>query len=249
MIFVLTIFIVLIGTFDPSVHVRFVCPGIILFSHAFLSDLVGENFVELLMLSPGLVLLADVLEASFLVLFQTLLDILLLLLHLQFLAVVFHSVAHAIHNGLDATSTLCHLLLTGLLFFKLHAHILFNLLRFSLFDCIEFSLSLLLFNHIVLDDLHCSLALSQLFPIFVLFLFFEIRIQFSHSISFLSLALLLLNDLLLLGFLKHNIALVLLLFDLISKFHLLFSLHFHFLFSSVEKFSIEVLPLFDIFLT
>ncbi len=144
MIFVLTIFIVLIGSFDPSVHVRFVCPSIILFSHSFLSDLVGENLIELLMLSPGLVLLVDVLEASFLVLLKALLDVLLLLLYLQFFAVVFHSVTHAIHNGLNAATTLCHLVLTGLLFFELHAHVLFNLLSFSPFDCIEFSLTLLL---------------------------------------------------------------------------------------------------------
>ena len=248
MIFVLTIFIVLIGTFDPSVHIRFVCPGIILFSHTFFPDLVGENVIELLMLSPGFVLLADVLEASFLILFKALLDVLLLLLHLQFFAVIFHSVTHAIHNGLNATSALCHLMLSGLLFFKLHAHILFNLLSFSSFDCIKFSLSLLLFNHIVLDNLHCSLTLSHLLPFFVLFLFLEICCQFSHSLSFLCLALLLLNNLLLLSFLEHSITLMLLLFDFISKIHLLFSLHFHLLSSSVEKLFIEVLSLFDIFL-
>ncbi len=184
MLFGLTIFIVLISTLDPSVHVRFVCPGIVLFSHALFSDLVSKHIVELLVLGPRLVLGVDVLQASSLVLLKTLLDVLLLLLHLQFFSIIANHLTHAIHNGLDATTALGHLLLTSLLFLQLHAHVLFNLLGLLLSNLFQLSLSLLFLDHIVLDNLHCSLTLSSLDFFFVLLLFFYICSQFGNTFSF-----------------------------------------------------------------
>lgn len=171
MLFSLTIFIVFISSLDPSVHVGFVSPGIILFAHTLFLHLAIQHLVKLLMLGPRLVLLVNVLEACFLVLLKALLNVFFLLPHLQFFAIVFYDFAHAIHNGLNTAASLSHLLLSRLFSLDLHFHILFNLISLSFLHLLKLSLSLLLFNHIVLDNLHCSLTLFSFADIFVLFLF------------------------------------------------------------------------------
>ena len=80
-----------------------------------------------------LVLLVDILEMRLLVLCNTLLNILLFQLELNFLAIVSDNVSHAVHDSLNFAPPFDHLLLTCLLAFHLKAHIPIQLIRLCLF--------------------------------------------------------------------------------------------------------------------
>lgn len=114
------------------------------------------------MLSSGPILVANGMQFCLLILFDTLLDILLLLFELELLAVIFEVVRHVVHQGLNPFATILSLSLPLLLLFKSHSHVELNLLDLFLLAQLLLEHPILLLLHIVLDDLHCSLALFGL---------------------------------------------------------------------------------------
>ena len=76
------LFAFFLAAFDPAIHVGLVGPRIVLLPHTLLTHLVRQYLVQLLMLQALLSLFVDVLEASLFVLFEALLDVLLLLFQL-----------------------------------------------------------------------------------------------------------------------------------------------------------------------
>ena len=237
-------FIITVGLLHPSVHVRLVRPSVILFAKAFFSHLISKDVVKLLVLGPCLVLLVDVLKASLVIFLNTLLDVFFFLLKLELFAIVSNLLAHAIHDSLNATTTLCHLVFTCLFFLKLHAHVLFNLLRLGPLDSVELSHSLLLLDHVVLNHFHCSLALSNLFVVFPFFLFFKVCCEFFDPLSFFLLTSSLIFDLLVLRFLEHLVTQMFLLLHFLLEFLLLFAFNFHLLLSSIKEFFIKIYSFF-----
>ena len=75
------------------------------------------------MLGTRPVLIAYVLDPRLLVLLNALLDVFLLLLKLQFLAVIFHIISHPVHESLDALRTILRLFLTLFFLIKGEAHV------------------------------------------------------------------------------------------------------------------------------
>ena len=91
--------------------------------HLLFTHLLSEIVVELLMLDPLLVLPVDVLQVRLLVLFDALLDVELFLLSHHLFIVVPDDLTHAIHDSLDALTTIRHLLFACLLFLKCQPHV------------------------------------------------------------------------------------------------------------------------------
>lgn len=137
------------------------------------------------MLEPLLVLLVDVLQVSFLVLFNTLCDIGSLLLAHELLVIVTNGFPHAIHDFLDATTSLGHVLLASLLLFQSNTHVKFNLLLVFALDSIQISHSLLFIDQVILDNLHCSLSLTHLFSRLRVLFLKDFSSQLINSLLFL----------------------------------------------------------------
>ena len=144
--------------------------------HPTLTNLSCQHIVKLLMLLAVPVLLVDVLQARLLILLNALLNVLLLLLKLQLFAVVTDDIAHAIHDSLDAATPLSHLVLPGNFFIAHHAHVLFDLVCIGLLLRLKLGNSPLLLANVVLNYLHCSLALYKLFLRLSRLLFLKLRI-------------------------------------------------------------------------
>jgi hypothetical protein len=242
-------FVVLVSPLHPSVHVRLVCTSVILFTKAFFSHLISKDVVKLLVLGPCLVLLADVLKASLIILFDTLLDVFFFLLKLELFAIVSNDFSHAIHDSLNAATALCHLVLTRLLFLELHAHVLFDLLSLGFLDSVELCHALLLLDHVVLNHFHCSLALSNFFVVFPFFLFIKVCSEFGNTLSFFVLTSRCIFHLLALRFLEHLVTQFFLLLHFLLKVLLLFAFNFHLFLSSIKQFFIEIHSFFLIFFT
>lgn len=176
-----------------------------------------------------------------LVLLDALLDVLALLLELELLVVVLDDFAHAVHDGLDASSALRHRRLSRLLLLKSHLHVGFDLLSVLLLDLLEFSKALAFLVHVLLDHFHCSLTLLDFLGLFSSSLILDFCSKLCHSAFLFSLTLQLFFDLLLFRLLKHEVAHLLLLDDFRLNLRLLFALLVHFLLSLIEDATIKVL--------
>mmetsp|Transcript_26051 Transcript_26051/g.32515 ORF Transcript_26051/g.32515 Transcript_26051/m.32515 type:complete len:257 (-) Transcript_26051:1167-1937(-) len=216
---------------------------VILFSHALLSHLVVEDVIELLVLRPRLILVVNVLEASLLVFFYALLDVLFLLPQLELFTAVLDHICHAIHLVLNALSTVLQFLLAQLLLFQGQAHILLDLLSLMLLVAFHLGHSLPLLLHVVLYHFHCSLTRLLLSLCLVCALLFEFGSQLSHAVSLLVLALFSNLHLFSFDFVKHGVALSLRLDHLLLLLKLLFTLNLELFLGLVENKLVEVLAL------
>ena len=180
--------VVLFSTLHPPVHVRLVSPGISLLSEAFLSHLLVQNFIKLLVLGSVLVLLIDIMQTSLFILFNALCNILFLLLQLEFFAIVFDNIAHAVHDCLNATTTISDLLLSLALLLEFHLHVFLNLLGLLLLNLFQLCDSLLLLIHVVFYYFHCSFTLLNFSLSLGLFLLLKVSCQLSNSLSLFVLA-------------------------------------------------------------
>ena len=195
------------------------------------------------MLSTGFILTVDVSKFGLLISGDALLDVLFLLAQLQLFAVIAHHITHLVHFVLDAFTASSDLSLASLLFLEGHTHVLLHLLRLIQFRQLRLIDELLFRLHVVLDDFHGSLALSQFGLRFVGSLLLELGSKFSHTVAFLSLALISVHLLLLLDFFEHLVALLLGLDNLLLLLHLLLAFDLQLLPRLIENALVEVLLL------
>ena len=109
------------------IHVVSVRLVVEFFALTLLADLVSEHLIDLLLLQPIPLLQVDVLLTSLFILLNALLNVFLLLLELELLAIVFNHICHVVHKLLDAAAPLLRLPLTLLLSLESHAHVLLDL--------------------------------------------------------------------------------------------------------------------------
>ena len=185
---------------------------------------------------------------SLFVLLDALSNVLLLLLELEFFAVVLDDISHGIHDGLDALASLHVLMLALTLLFKRDSHVFFDLFGISSLDFLELLDLLLLLGHVVLNDFHSSLALTHLLSDLVALLLFDLSGQLGNPVLLLILAAQLIVNLLLLRLFKHYITHAFLLDDLSLQLHLLLAFDLHFLTGLTQNLLVEVLPFLKVLL-
>ena len=118
---------------DHAVHVRFIRLRFILLYHTFFVHLVVQDIIQLLVPGPCPILIVDSIEFSLLVFLEALLNILLLLLELERLAIVSNRIGHVVHQGLNLLAASLGLLFSLLFFLESQAHVDPDLLSFVLF--------------------------------------------------------------------------------------------------------------------
>ena len=212
--------------------------------HSTLANLRCQHLVKSFVLLPIPIPLVDVLEAGLLIFLDALLNVFLLLLQLQLSAVVADDIAHAIHDSLNTTSPLSHLLLPRDFFLAHHAHVRFDLVCVGLLLLLKLGHSLLPLTNVVLDNFHCSLALSNFFARPSHLFFLKFGGEQLHPLPLLHLVLELLINLLLFRFFEHDVAHLFLLDDFLLKLGLLYSLHLELLLGLVDHLPI-ILGLFN----
>ena len=184
-----------------AAHVLLVSTSVLLFTHAFFSDLGLENLIQLLMLGTCPILIAYVLDPCLLVFINTLLDVFFFLLQLELLTVIFNVISHSVHQSLNSFRSVLRFFLALLLFFESNAHVGLKLLSILLLIKIMLSLALLLFLHVLSNHLHRSFALLLLSLCLIFPFFVQLSSKSSHAITFVSLELFSIPLLLGLGFL------------------------------------------------
>ena len=239
----------LIRLLDHAMHIGLIGTSIILLAHSLLVNLLCEGLCQLDVLRPHLVLLVNIMKLCLFILFDTLLNVFFLLPETHLFAVVADHLAHLVHLLLDPAATLSDFPLSCLLFLKSDPHVSLKLVSISLLDCFDVCHPLLLFHHVVLNDLHCSLALLDLSLSLRLLLFLEVGSKLRTTFFLLILSSHHLFNLLLFRLLHHSIS-HLLGFGGFDKFlSLLFTFDFHFFLRLVQDLTIKVLSFFLILLT
>ena len=180
---------------------------------------------------------------------DTVFNVLLLSGELHLFRIVTDNIAHGVHHSLDAFATGGDLCLSSSFLLYSDTHVVFKLISVGLLAFLDLSHTLLLLLHVILDNLHCSLAFLN-FTQILLFLFHRKVIdQLSLSCLLVISEPLLFVDLLLFGLFKHLVSHDLLFNNFAMKCSFLFTFNIEFSLGFIEQLLVEIFTLFLVLFT